>query len=1180
MFVSLVSSGSLHEENSEHDDASIGELSHNISAQNNDFNAVLEEFSPVATPPPSSQVSSLKFQPGTPSARSTDDKGHAENPESHGEIRISKFEELEFPPEQIRDVQKSWDNFCDAWDSREAAGEAIYNALFEVSPTLQPLFTTPKAVQATKFMSAMHTFVQALGDPPQLKTLAETHSFRHLNIDVTVQRVALFRNAIVDMFCAELGQERAAAESRAGWNSLLNYIGGAFIFVKKHYADTLQILSDSWKLARGNGNGSSINHTKSSLVDTDDRENELEDDEGLEHSTNGVITNDGRLATPKVKTLRKMFTWMSKTTGTSGSGSIEDKSSTSPRENDHHKQLAVNATYQTLFDLNMEVMGLGKSRNWLLEVRNSFDAIVTNVSNPIRFQQECEVLAIKLSKVTKGADKSINLAQYKSLMLASMRGVLAKRWDNNYELAWNWLWNNVDRLLVKLLGNPPKWEASLTKLLFAISEEQMFDIRKSIYECFFASAPSGQDYFKQSNTRLHYIADRVLMMTTELFANPWKMVDDVSALGLRHVGYAVPTDLFGPFVSACIKVVGRQTDDEEALEAFRWSLSLISKMLVGTITEGSTIVMQAINENSVKQLQKAICCAPRNVRAQWLLRVQVGTQSISPLNWALGAGLYAAAQAILEDLLTIRADRERYYYGMEELFERHPDIVSRLSAETTDLLFKLFNGLVWRSRVTNMGMRRANYFVKYLIVDGKQDFADALEVFTKSQNPQVFSHHVVRLLSETMWDRIVRWTFISSRLAFVVSLVVFMLGQAILPKLGWNDEKLVRIAIFCCRMVGYVLTMCRLMYNCIALVIRNTLHGDVTYFCGVPIPNCLLDTMQLGTVMLAIFVSLMCATEPMLYCINSSDFPIEECPESANVIDSYSLFAMWAMMLHWMLLVDLAVFSTGLSAFVLVCVHVSSEIRRFLVALVFCLFTFGSAISVLDHTYADMIHFGDCVVSLFAVTLRVFEDDYRDFQNDVVLLIMVFIFITVSAILLLNLLIAQLNCSYVYVYENMCGFARMRRAEVIVEMLGRIKRTKWLRFVDSLGMDEPLEFNAGDVGIPGGLTVEEPACSNSVSVDTIVRYGGSCDPELEWPESKTVTVFEEENDAKYKRIEKLIARALKKLANSQHNPQGRPSRSDKLTSSSMTQNLSSGKEEDINFVTSSSASETVDGSID
>ena len=101
-------------------------------------------------------------------------------------------------------------------------------------------------------------------------------------------------------------------------------------------------------------------------------------------------------------------------------------------------------------------------------------------------------------------------------------------------------------------------------------------------------------------------------------------------------------------------------------------------MLVRTITEGSTIVMKAINADSQKLLKKAVSCAPRGERSGWMLTVQVGTQSISPLAWSVEAGNLEAATAILRDLLTFRADRDRYYYGMEEFFKRHPDIIKML----------------------------------------------------------------------------------------------------------------------------------------------------------------------------------------------------------------------------------------------------------------------------------------------------------------------------------------------------------------------------------------------------------------------------------------------------------------------------------------------------------------------
>merc|ERR1719383_1462266 len=130
-------------------------------------------------------------------------------------------------------------------------------------------------------------------------------------------------------------------------------------------------------------------------------------------------------------------------------------------------------------------------------------------------------------------------------------------------------------------------------------------------------------------------------------------------------------------------------------------------MLVRTITEGSTIVMKAINVNSIPKLRRAINCAPRGQRATWMLKVQVGTQSISPLSWAIESGALDGASAVIKDLLTIRADRERYFYGADELFKRHPDIIQRLLLSAPSVVPVLLDGLIWSAQRPCSGSRRA-----------------------------------------------------------------------------------------------------------------------------------------------------------------------------------------------------------------------------------------------------------------------------------------------------------------------------------------------------------------------------------------------------------------------------------------------------------------------------------------
>jgi hypothetical protein len=80
-------------------------------------------------------------------------------------------------------------------------------------------------------------------------------------------------------------------------------------------------------------------------------------------------------------------------------------------------------------------------------------------------------------------------------------------------VAWTWLWENVERLVLSTHCKPPIWEKALGKFLDSLDEDQRFEVRKDIYFRFFSAAPGGQDFFKQSNTYLHFIAERIIQMT-------------------------------------------------------------------------------------------------------------------------------------------------------------------------------------------------------------------------------------------------------------------------------------------------------------------------------------------------------------------------------------------------------------------------------------------------------------------------------------------------------------------------------------------------------------------------------------------------------------------------------------------------------------------------------------------
>jgi len=776
------------------------------------------------------------------------------------------------------------------------------------------------------------------------------------------------------------------------------------------------------------------------------------------------------------------------------------------------------------------VMGFGSSL-WMNLVLDQFDNMVMNVANSYRLQEECDILALTFAKY-KG---DINLGEFKAVMLASMRSLVPKDWDNDHEVAWSWLWENIERMLTTLMGKPQVQQKALERLIMSLTEDSVNYLRREVYKRFFALAPAGQDYFKQSTTRLYWIADKIVEMTIEIYRDPKKMVEDISALGLRHVGYAIPTEFFAPFVSGAVEVVRTMTTDEQAEDAFRWSLTLISKILVRTILEGSTIVMKAINTNSEKALQKAISVAPRGKRSLELLNITVGTQSISPLYWAIESGSLVTANAMIKDLLTIRADRDNYYYGCDEIFTRHTDIVKVLLQNGEGLVPTLMNGLIWRSRVAVNGMRRVNYYVKHLLVDEEGKLNKPLEWLVESKDPKLICHPVVVLFADLLWSRVARFYFIAGRCWFLFTLAVFVFSQSILKHLTPGPETpSERLAAFACRAFIYVCSLTVLLRNQLQALYGDVRGSSFQRIYGIPVPNYLNSGKEFATLLLVLALVIMLAYEPLIRCASNMNGDFEGaglftqvCPEGLEVQDVYSTASMIAMILYFALTTDLSIMSTRISAFVLVCQRVVSELFLFLGALAFLIVSFASSISALNNLTKDFAGIDKGLLSLFQIGIGMYpQSHFEAIRQQTVLMIAVSLFIIVSLIFLLNLLVAQLNGAYQAVYDDMVGYARLQRGKITCDTIPSVSANYWTRFVNSLKLDERMEFNEGDIGLAGGIQVTEPSNLNPTTVDAIKRFGGSTSPAMQWPEEEGAG---DDDENKFDRLEKLIVRATKNM---------------------------------------------------
>jgi hypothetical protein len=127
----------------------------------------------------------------------------------------------------------------------------------------------------------------------------------------------------------------------------------------------------------------------------------------------------------------------------------------------------------------------------------------------------------------------------------------------------------------------------------------------------------------------------------------------------------------------------------------------------------------------------------------------------------------------------------------------------------------------------------------------------------------------------------------------------------------------------------------------------------------------------------------------------------------------------------------------------------------------------------------------------------------------------------ISLVFLINLLIAQLCCSYDAIYADMVGFARLKRSRIIVETMPTVSAKRWMLFKGSLGFDQRIEFNEGDIGVAGGIQVLEAASANPTTSDTIKRVGGTTSALAQWPEEPG-----DAEDDKFGKLEAMIKKAM------------------------------------------------------
>ena len=961
---------------------------------------------------------------------------------------------------------------------RESVGDAIYGALTSSLVCIKESFTSPRAMLSLRLFNGFRVLAEKTSEPEELKTFVETLAFRHLGNEVTSPRVETVSEGFIEIL--EQNVPDPPPGSAAIWRQVLEYTGSCFRYVNENYGARLKLIKEDWE---------SIQTAA-----------EKDTDETVVHSFGGMCA------------------------------------------------------------FSNEVMGQ-ETEGWMEELLQVFSVLVDKIASPSILQEECDLLSICM--VSKS--KEIDFQKFKPVMLAALRSLLPKTWSTSHETAWEWLWATVSRNLAESTMKVRAFKAHSQTLFSSLEEEQLEHFRTTIYTEVFSKCADSQDLFKQSQTRLRYIADRVLRSSYDMFNKPKdEMVDDLSALGLRHVGYGVPIELFAPFTDSCVEVMKpliesfprgnsmklvwcpadrahqlaeRDVPEHMMLEGFRWSIGLVSRLLIRTITEGSTAVMQAINQDDARRLRRALREAPRAERSSWQLRVRVGSQSISPLHWALRSGAHTVARTMIQDVLTIRADRDRYYYGVDDLFRLQADVVEHILREAPILAETLLDGLIWRSHKTQDGLRPVIYYLEHLVqdMDESQMLSRALVSFVKFKHPRTIMHPILTFVLDLLWENLAMRSFFFDRLLTVISFIVYLLATCFLNQRALIEKPPTKYCLVAARTLVYGMGFGRLLYWHTLQAYRSLVNKDLKKLFCLSVPRYLLHGAEMCSFALMINMIVMLMVEPLVHCLGSTEdmigFTCEAWTDGMSL--TYAVCLVAGIFLYSILVLEIGNISIELSEYRVLCLHAFKQVMLCIAVVSITIFTFSFAITGMILTREatnlsgeEWTDLGRVITTLVQLTVGLMDlgELHSVAEESPFLLIVVSLFMVVVYSFFFNLLVSQFCGVYSSLAADIKGHARLARGETILETLKTIEWKRWKTFVTSLALDRRVDFEEGDIGLAGGIKAFEAALEHPVSKDQIVRFGGQTDPSLPWPEHSCG----EENSTE-KMIQRTIQKSLQKM---------------------------------------------------
>ena len=461
--------------------------------------------------------------------------------------------------------------------------------------------------------------------------------------------------------------------------------------------------------------------------------------------------------------------------------------------------------------------------------------------------------------------------------------------------------------------------------------------------------------------------------------------------------------------------------------------------------------------------------------------------------WVIRDGNFDIAKFLISDALAIKADRDNYYYGRDELHKSHMKMIGVMCRDCPELVETLCDGLMWHSQTVEDGRLRANYYIKDMYSD-PNEVEDAWEtplaITCQEGKPDMFSHPVMEKLLQFKWHRFGRSMFIATQVWFLTLLSLFT--AAFIEA----DPKSCSIDMVVLKILTGIMAVFTFIYLTY-LILSQYWSGSVARLdlgrFKFSIPRILHNPWQSCRFVSAALIISNIVTSG---CFNF--LPEEKLKSLAvkggerDVLKSVTALFLFFQLFQSFTLVP------SLSALVYAITRMTVDIARTLFVIFVVLLAFTAGVTALEmHDFHGM---GETGFTLLKATLYMEMPDLDGEQPFGIFLIISYMVIVCIGIL--SILVAQLSLAYNEISRYKKGFAMMNQAYVCVEVESVLSLKYRKKIFTELGFQDALEFDNGDEGPPGGIQIKEPASVRAhpkYCPDRIQRSTGSTNPADAWP---------------------------------------------------------------------------------